>query len=63
MGALRVVDSTKWENAVRKAMRHAKGRVDEAAAELGVAKRTLFLWLEDTRFANIERAPTGIRRK
>lgn len=62
MGALRRFDEAAWEREIRKAMEAAEGRIPDAAEALGVSTRTLYLWLEDQRFRDVERAPQGVRR-
>jgi ActR/RegA family two-component response regulator len=59
LGALKIVDPGEWERQIRAAMNHNDGRVREAAADLGVHSRTLWRWLQEPAFRNLERAPTG----
>lgn len=62
MGALRAGDRPAWVKAVKTAMREARGGIPEAAAKLGVGVRSLFRWLSEPEFADVKKAPAGLRR-
>lgn len=63
LGGLRKGAPDVWEREVRAAMAAAGGRVPDAADALDVSNRTLFRWLEEDRFADVERADVGVHRK
>lgn len=60
IGATRVADPPEWEKQVRAAMRRAKGRTADAAADLGVSTRTLFRWLAEPPLDDVTKAAPSI---
>ncbi len=60
IGATRVADPEGWEKQVRACMKRAKGRIPEAAAELGVSTRTLFRWLADPPLDDVAKAAPSL---
>jgi hypothetical protein len=62
--ALRVVDAAQWEHVIRDAIKRTGGpdgatRLPEAAALLGVSKRTLQRMLNAPAFSDVARGPEG----
>ncbi len=60
IGATRVSDPAEWERLVRGAMRRAKGRTADAAADLGVSVRTLFRWLAEPPLTDVAKAAPSL---
>jgi len=60
IGATRVSDPDEWEKLVRSAMRRAKGRTADAAADLGISTRTLFRWLAEAPLDDVAKAAPSI---
>jgi transcriptional regulator of acetoin/glycerol metabolism len=62
LGALKIVQPEKWARELRKAMKAAEGRIPDAAAALGVHERTLYRWLDEPEFKDVDRVAVGTRR-
>jgi hypothetical protein len=62
LSALRAIDPIAWERQIKSAMLETNGRISDAAEILEVSERSLFRWLAESMFKDVERAPSGVQR-